>query len=310
MRILFAGTPEIAVPCLNAAAAAHDVCAVLTAPPRPAGRGGRLVESPVAVRAAEMGMTLLQPERLGRTERRAVAPLHAEALVVMAYGRIFGPRFLAVFPRGGVNVHPSLLPRYRGPAPIQAALAAGDRVTGVSIQDVVQEVDAGDILAQASVAVGPDETAPELGARLSRIGAELLLDVLSRMDKGDVEGRPQNPGDVTTCGLVRKSDGLVDWSCAAEALYDRYRAYQPWPGIHTTLAGTRLLLHGCRAVPDPDPRGTPGQVIDIDKRLGLLVQTGSGLLAAALLQLQARKAVDARSFVNGHPEILGAVLGG
>ena len=192
MRVLFAGTPEIAVPALQQVARAHTVCAVLTNPAREAGRNRRETRPPVQAAAEALGLPVLQPERLGAEARARVGELAPEALVVVAYGRLFGPKFLALFPRGGINLHPSLLPLYRGPSPIQAALAAGDAETGVSIQRIAAEMDAGDLLAQERVVVGEDETAPQLSARLAELGARLMVEVLARMAAGPVEGTPQD----------------------------------------------------------------------------------------------------------------------
>ncbi len=312
MRVLFAGTPEIAVPALAKVATGHEVCAVLTTPPRGAGRNRQETAPPVQAAAQAAGLPVLQPERLDAAARGRVSELRPEVLVVVAYGRIFGPRFLALFPRGGVNLHPSLLPLYRGPSPIQAALLAGDTETGVSIQRLAAEVDAGDVLAQARVAIGEHETAVELSARLAEIGAALLLDVLDRMAAGPVEGRRQDPALATFCRLIEKEDGLVRWNDSARAIYNRYRAFQPWPGLFTTFRGQQLGIQRCRPADDAAviSTGPPGRVVSMDRAGALLVQTGSGLLRVTELQLQQKKAMDAKSFVNGHSDILGAVLGG
>jgi methionyl-tRNA formyltransferase len=274
----------------------------------------------VQAAAVALGLPVLQPERLDADARRRVKELAPEALVVVAYGRLFGPRFLALFPRGGINLHPSLLPRYRGPSPVQAAIAAGDAETGVSIQQIAAEMDAGDLLAQERVAVGEDETAPQLAARLADVGARMLVAVLDRMAGGPVRGEPQDPALATLCRLITKSDGLVAWSETARVIYNRFRAYQPWPGLFTVFRGEHLAIRDCRpagdaagAPPSAAPAAAPaapGTVVSMDRAGGLLVQTGAGLLRVTELQLQQKKATDARSFVNGHRDILGAVLGG
>jgi methionyl-tRNA formyltransferase len=315
MRVLFAGTPEIAVPALAKVAASHQVCAVLTNPPREAGRSRRTKAPPVQEAAEAARLPVLQPARLGAEARARVAELRPDVLAVVAYGRIFGPRFLALFPRGGVNLHPSLLPLHRGPSPIQAALLAGDAETGVTIQRLAAEVDAGDVLAQARVAVGEHETAVELGARLAELGAALLVDVLDGMAAGEVEGRPQDSVLATFSRLIEKGDGLARWSDSARAIYNRYRAFQPWPGLFTTYRGQQLEIRRCRPAEDARDEAAaeacpPGRVVSMDRGGGLLVQTGEGLLRVTELQLQQKKAMDAKSFVNGHRDILGAVLGG
>ncbi len=312
MRVLFAGTPEIAVPALQRVAAAHTVAAVLTNPARDAGRSRRQAAPPVQAAAEALGLPVLQPERLDAAARSRVRELAPEVLVVVAYGRLFGPRFLALFPGGGINLHPSLLPLYRGPSPIQAALAAGDAETGVSIQRVAAEMDSGDVLAQERVAVGDEETAPQLGARLAELGARLLVEVLARMAAGPLEGTPQDASRATFCRLIQKSDGLVDWRAGARTIYNRWRAFQPWPGLFTSWRGEQLTIRRCRPADEAGQRAAepPGRVVAMDRAGGLLVQTGSGLLCVTELQLQQKKAADSRSFVNGHRDILGAVLGG
>jgi methionyl-tRNA formyltransferase len=311
MRVLFAGTPELAVPALKGLVARHDVCGVLTNPARAAGRGGREAEPAVADAAGRLGLRVLQPDRLGPAEREVIRALEPEVLAVVAYGRIFGPRFLALFPRGGVNLHPSLLPRYRGPSPIQAALCAGDAETGLTVQTLAAQVDAGDILAQERVAVDPDETAVELSARLADMGAALLGATLDRMALGALAGQPQDDGAATFCRMIEKGDGLVRWGDSARSIYNHYRAYQPWPGVFTAFKAMHLAIRACR--PDGGgetaPTGQPGQVLSMDRSGALLVQTGAGALRVTELQLQQKKAMDARSFVNGHRDILGAVLG-
>jgi methionyl-tRNA formyltransferase len=195
----------------------------------------------------------------------------------------------------------------------------------VSIQQIAAEMDAGDILAQERVAVGGDETAPQLAARLADVGARMLVAVLDRMARGPVRGAPQDPALATLCRLITKSDGLVAWSESARVIYNRFRAYQPWPGLFTVFRGEHLAIRDCRpagdaaeappgaapaAPPGAPPAPAPGTVVSMDRAGGLLVQTGAGLLRVTELQLQQKKATDARSFVNGHRDILGALLGG
>lgn len=327
MRILFAGTPEIALPSLSALSEAHDVVAVLTNPDKPRGRKSTPEPPPVKELALDLGVPVLQPARLGSEAREMVAVHEPDLLVVVAYGRIFGPKFLALFPRGGINLHPSLLPRYRGPAPIPAAILAGDSETGITVQTLAQEMDAGDILMQVRIPLTGTETTPDLTDRASRLGASMLVDVVDQLEEDEIEPRPQNHDNATYTNMIDKSDGLVDWSATADEIYRAYRAYQPWPGIRTTFEGSGLSLLEVAPVdasvdasvdPSTDASGTeqvdsgpePGTVLKLDKRLGILVQTGDGLLALRRLQLQSRKALDYMSFAHGTRGFLGTRLGG
>ncbi len=327
MKILFAGTPSFAVPALEAVAGRHAVAGVLTSPDRPAGRGRQPIPSAVKARALELGLPLLQPEELDAGFRDGVRALAADILVAVAFGRIFRAEFLDLFPRGGLNVHPSLLPRFRGPSPIPAAILAGERETGVTVQRLALRMDAGDILGVDRVALDGSETTASLTGELARRGAALLVGVLDALEKGDLPGTPQAEEAATWCRLVGKEDGRIDWNWPAERIGRMIRAYDPWPRAWTTFQGQTLaLLEGGPApqpataapagagVPDESggrgKSGVAGQVLAVDKRHGILVQTGDGPLGIRRLQLQARKPLDWQPFLNGHPDFIDALLGG
>lgn len=323
MRILFAGSPEIALPSLEALGREHELVGVLTNPPAPAGRGMALRPSPTAARAAELfpGLPILEPERLGPAERAAVAALRPEALVVYAYGRIFGPKFLALFPRGGINAHPSLLPRWRGCAPIPYAIMHRDAETGISVQRIAREMDAGDILAMARVPLRGDETTASLSAWAAEEGARLLSSVLADMEAGRERGVPQDPAAASYCAAIRKDDGLVDWSMPAVDIHARLRAFTPWPGLWTSLGGRRLAVLEAGLAPAggragasagggaAGPAAPPGAVLRVDKSEGIMVQTGEGELALLRLQLEGKKALPFKDFANGNRGLEGSVLG-
>lgn len=314
MRVLFAGTSSLAVPSLEKIARAIDVAGVLTSPDQPAGRGRACVPSPVKEAALSLGLQLFQPARLDAAfidEVRALAP---DLLVVAAYGRIFRPAFLDIFPLGGINLHPSLLPRFRGPSPVTAAILAGDLETGVTVQRIALKFDTGDILAQERHLLHGDETTSSLSETLAARGAELMASVLAAF----AAGKPPTPmaqreEDASYCHPLRKEDGLVDWGEPAVLLERKIRAYDPWPRAATTLNGELLLL--LKSHVHPDTLGsetapeTPGVVRAADREHGLLVQTGKGILAVERVQLRFKKAMDWRSFLNGHPEIIGKHLG-
>ena len=312
MRILFAGTPDIAVPSLSALAASrHEIVGVLTAPDRPVGRGRRIAASPVKERAAELGLPILQPDRLGSEARREVAELTPELLVCVAFGRIFGPKFLALFESGGINLHPSLLPHYRGPAPIPAAILSGEAQTGVTIQALAREMDAGDILAQETFPLTGAETTGTLTEQLAEVGARVLVETVEAVSSGSQTLRSQGD-DATYTGLIRKSDGEIDWSSPASVIERAVRAYHPWPLAFTTFKGLRLNILESESISDPeDARNhAPGTVVRVDTERGILVKTGNGQLALTKLQLQSRKALSWNTFLNGVHDFVGAVLGG
>jgi methionyl-tRNA formyltransferase len=305
MNILFAGTPDIAVPCLTALEQRHAV-AVLTNPDAPSGRSSSLAPPPVKVRALELGLTVYQPAKLD-AEARVVLGDRFDLLVSFAYGRIFGPKFLSLFPLGGVNVHPSLLPRWRGPSPLSAAILARDERTGISVQKLALEMDAGDILIRVERALDGTETTGSLTDWAATAAPALLLEAVELAAK-DAPSVPQNESDATYCHLVTKDDGVIDWSRTAADIDARIRACDPWPGASTSWNGQRLTMKKSSAK-DGTSASSPGTVLSVDKSNGILVQTGSGLLAVRELQLPGRKSLDFRSFLNGNPALIGSRLG-
>jgi methionyl-tRNA formyltransferase len=321
LRILFAGSPEIAVPSLLAVGKAFKLVGVLTNPPAPKGRGLSPAPTPVALAAAEHfpGVPILAPERLGPAEREAVNALQPDLLAVFAYGRIFGPKFLGLFPQGGVNVHPSLLPRWRGPSPIPYAILARDEETGISVQRLALRLDSGDVLGRQRLPLSGRETAGQLSEWAAGAGADLLVAVLSRIGDGRVSAEPQDEKQATWSHQMSKDDGLVDWSRSALEIDAMVRAYTPWPGAWTTLAGERLGLLETQPYADetgnlesghPDTGiAEPGRVVGIDKSRGIMVQTGAGLLALRVLQARGKKPLAHRDFANGARNLPGARLG-
>jgi methionyl-tRNA formyltransferase len=316
MRILFAGTPALAVPSLMKAAHAHEVVGVLTSPDQPAGRGRALASSPVKLAAETLALHVLQPQKLDEAFLDQVKSLAPDILVVAAYGRIFRQSLLALLPMGGINVHPSLLPRFRGPSPITAAILAGDSETGVTIQKVARKFDTGDILAQERFPLKGDETTATLSEVLAVRGAELLAGVLADLAAGKPRTvRAQEETEATYCHTIQKDDGVIRWEEPAEVIERKVRAFDPWPRASTRLAGETLLLLKSHVYPDTlpaeYPRGgrAPGDVLAAEKDHGLLVLTGRGILSVERLQLQFKKPLDWRSFVNGHPAIVETRLG-
>ena len=315
MRIVVAGSPQFAVPALRVLADAEDngdveLCAVLTAPDRPAGRRGVLRAPAVKQAALARGLTVLQPERIGRRFAAELAQLRPELLVAVAYGKIFRPYFLQIFAQGGVNVHPSLLPELRGPAPIPAAILAGAPRTGVTVQRLAAAVDAGAILAQRAVPLDGTETSASLAPRLAELGAELLREVVAGIAHGAVCTRQQDESVATFCPLLEKEHGCIDWRRPALVIERSVRAYDPWPHAFTTWNGRQLLILEAMVERSTGDRvGAPGQVGGVDRRCGILVHTGEEGLWVRRLQLPGRKPLDWRAFANGYPEIATAWLG-
>ncbi len=304
LRLAFMGTPAFAVPALLALhAAGHRIEAVYTQPPRPAGRGQELQLSPVHAEALRLGLTVRTPARLRRDEaaQAAFAALELEVAVVAAYGLILPSPMLAAPARGCLNIHASLLPRWRGAAPIQAAILAGDTSSGITIMQMREGLDDGPMLLAASVPITPDSTGRSLHDALAPLGARLILEALERSPLP----RPQLAGGVTHAPKLTREDGRLHWPEPAAALDRRIRAMHPWPGAFTLLDGQPLKI--LSATPDPEAAAaaSPGTVLDE----ALLVATGTGTLRIARLQLPGRAALDAAAFLRGRRLAAGTRLG-
>ena len=309
MRILFAGTPEIAVPSLAAAAAEHTVVAVLTNPDKAAGRGKIPAPPPVKEAALRLGLPVMQPEKLDAAFREETASRAPELLVAFAYGRIFGPRFLACFPRGGINIHPSLLPRHRGPSPLSAAILAGDSQTGITVQSLAPRMDAGDIILRESFSLDGKETTGSLTEIAAEKGAALLVQALGLIAAGRESRVPQDDGAASYCGLVDRDQAKIDWNSSACRIERMVCAFDPWPGAWTRFGESSLRIVAAEILPSGGGAETPGTVLGVDTQRGILVQTGEGILAVSRLQLQAKKTLDFVSFMNGVRGFAGTVLG-
>lgn len=304
MRIIFAGTPDIAVPSLEAAIQNAEVIAVLTNPDAPIGRSRKPVASPIKEKALEHNIPVLQPEKLDKEFREQIAQLKPDLLVSFAYGKIFGPKTLASFPLGGINIHPSLLPKYRGPAPINAAILNRDKCCGISIQELALEMDCGDILLQDKIKLDFKETTESLSEKVSYKAAKMLARVLVNFEEFSENARPQCEDDACYCSLLKKEDGQIDWALSAEEISAKVRAYCPWPGSYTFAGDKRINIIDVALVEDEELlqkylSEDIGKVIEINKQLGIIIKTGDGLIAIKTLQLHTKKALDFMSFVNG-----------
>lgn len=293
------GTPHFAVPTLERIVdAGHEVVAVFTQPDRPKGRGQQVVFSPVKEAALARSLPVYQPERIRRPENiEQLRSFAADAMIVVGYGQII-PQSIIDLPRLGIiNVHASLLPKYRGAAPIQWAVANGETYTGVTTMRIDAGLDTGDMLLDAMTEIGPDENAVELGERLAPLGAELLVETLEGLTAGTITPRKQNDAEATYAPLLKKEDGEVDWNRTAQVIANRARGFLPWPGAFTTFRGQVLHLWKARVAPETD-LGRPGTLHPAGRRL--LVACGEGsALELDQVQLEGRKRIDAGSFRNG-----------
>lgn len=315
LRILFAGNPSIAVPALVELAKHAAIVGVLTNPDRPVGRGRHLEPPPVKAAAEQLGLPVLQYDRLGRDARERASELQPNFLVSFACGHYFGPKFLSLFSQGAINIHPSLLPKYRGSAPLQFAIIHGEKITGISIQRIVETIDSGDVLAAEAIELEGTETTEQLEAIVAPKAASLIVRTITQLSSGSLVEQHQNEQDATYTRLLTKSDGTIDWSERVQDIHGKVRAFLPWPKASTSFHGKLLHITGVYgsifSVPhEPlEENAVPGTVIKVVKKRGLAVACGDGILYVTRVQLAQKKEMDCFSFVNGNPEIVGSVLG-
>jgi methionyl-tRNA formyltransferase len=302
MKLVFLGTPAFAVPTLEAMVRAGHEAAVLTQPDRPRGRGQHAAPTPVKQAAMTLGLPVYQPERVRRPEAvEYLRGIGAEAMVVVGYGQIIPQNVIDLAPRGIINVHASLLPKYRGAGPIQWAIVNGETVTGVTTMRIDAGLDTGDMLLKAETPLDPEENAIELGNRLAVLGADLLVETLAKLDT--IVPEKQDATQATLAPLLKKEDGRIDWTQPAAALHNRIRGLQPWPGAQTMFRGLTLHIWKSRVA---EGNGTPGAVLGTRP---LRIASGEGALELLDVQLEGRKRMSADAFVNGHRLTLDDKLG-
>ncbi|NOY93260.1 MAG: methionyl-tRNA formyltransferase [Deltaproteobacteria bacterium] len=308
-RAIFYGSPDFAISCLDATASLCDVRLVLCQPDRRSGRGMKLRPPPVKVRALELGLEVAQPTRMRDPELAVrLRALEADIAVVVAYGRIL-PQALLDAPRlGSVNVHASILPRYRGAAPIQWAIVRGETRTGVSLMQMDAGLDTGPVLALRETPIGRDETAGDLSDRLSRLGAELLRDSLPPLLRGELSPQPQNDDQATLAPLLNRDHGRIDWTQPAARIHDQVRGLSPWPGTSTTRGGARLRVHRVQVLHGESREGPPGRV-HVEGKGRAIVSCGEGALLLEELQEDGRRRGSVRDFIAGRRLVDGDVLG-
>jgi methionyl-tRNA formyltransferase len=298
LRLGFAGTPQFAVPALDALGNAHDICAVFTQPDRPAGRGQPLHASPVKIRSIERGFSVYQPVSFKSPEALEILRgLSLDVLVVVAYGSILPPAALGCPRLGCINIHASLLPRWRGAAPIQRALLAGDAKTGITIMRMEAGLDTGPMLATREIDIGAGDTAKTLQTRLAQLGAALIGETLEALRLGSVREVPQPSDGVTYAGKVNKAEAQIDWRQDAVQVWRRVRAFNPWPIAETRLNGAQLRIWDAEIL-DSSSEAVPGTVLAAAHE-GIDVACGCGVLRILRLQLAGRKPLAAQEFIQG-----------
>lgn len=301
MKLVFCGTPQFAVPSLQKLAeSGFDVRLVVTQPDRPQGRGLKLTASPVKQTALKFGLPVVQPDKIKRNEefQKQLSEIAPEAIIVVGYGRIIPPWMLQLPPLGNINVHGSLLPKYRGAAPIQWAIASGETVTGITTMRLDEGLDTGNILLQHEMPIAADDTAVTIAPRLAAMGADLLVQTLRGLQQGSVSPVPQDHSRASLAPILKREDGLVDFNRTAAEIYNRLRGFQPWPGAYTLFRGKNLKI--IAAQPFQNASAIPGGKLCIAGEK-LLVGCGGGT-ALELIQLQpeGKKAITAREFVSGY----------
>jgi len=305
-RLIFMGTPRFAVPSLKRLREGYEVVAVVTRPDKVAGRGRRVTFSPVKEVALEWGIPVMQPRSLKKEE--VIAPLlelEPQVIVVAAYGQILPPEVLAIPPFGCLNVHASLLPKYRGASPVAGALLAGEEETGITIMLMDEGMDTGPILAQARLPIASQDSRGSLTEKLAYLGADLLLETLPRWLKGEIAPQPQEDDKTTYTKILKKEDGLIDWSMSSVEIWRQVRAYNPWPSAYTDFEGRTLKI--LRARPIKGEQKEPGLVVATKE--GAAVVTGEGLLALEEVQLAGKRAMGIAEFLRGQRGFVGSRLG-
>lgn len=304
MRLIFMGTPEFAVPSLERLLLdGHEIAAVFTQPDKAAGRGKQIHEPPVKTFALEHGIPVHQPAKIKTNEdvRHVFESISPDACVVAAYGKIL-PEWMLAIPRlGCINVHASLLPKYRGAAPINWVIANGEVETGITIMQMDVGMDTGPLLAQRATPIFEDEPAPQVSARLGRLGAELLSETLQRVERGEIKPTPQDDSEATYAPMLKREDGLIDWRMRAGEIANRVRAFQPWPGTYTDFRGGRLILWRAHEVFEPVPPDDveAGRILSLDESGIMISCAGPSALRIEDVQVEGKRRMSARDFANG-----------
>ena len=318
LKVLYAGSPKAAAITLEyllkntqLADCGVEIVGVLTNPPSMQKRHHDLIPTPVQAVASQHEIPVFTPEHLDAELREKIAPLGADLLVCFAYGHIFGPKFLGLFKFGGINLHPSLLPKYRGCTPVPAAILNRDEKTGISVQKIVLEMDCGDLLVQKEISLDFSETAESLLEKSAIMGAEEIALLLAEISKnGKLPAAKAQEGQPTYTGLIKKEDGKIDWNESAPVIEAKIRAYANEPGCFTSDGKTNLKILKAQIAENPVEANdaVPGKVLSFDKKTGIYIACGKGQLVVTELQWQAKKAMNYKDFMNGSRNFIGSVL--
>ncbi len=301
-RIVFMGTPEFAVPSLQALyEEGHEIAAVITQPDKPKGRGQKLSYSPVKEKALGLGLQVLQPPKVRAAEEISqIRELRPDIIVVVAYGQILPQELLDIPPLGCINVHGSLLPAYRGAAPLQRAILNGEKKTGITTMLMNAGLDTGDILLQKEIEITPDMTFGELHDKMAALGAQLLCETIELLAAGQITPRPQEDSAATYAAMIKREDELIRWEETAEHIHNQIRGLAPWPGAYTFFQGQTLKIRGSKLFDTDAQEAAPGTVVQKIKGQGFVVQCGLGRLLVTAVQPNGKKIMPAESFANGY----------
>ncbi len=311
-RVVFMGTPVFAETMLRSLAEAHyDIVAVFTQPDKPSGRNQEVIESPVKLFAASKNIPIEQPGKLDDLTMEKFRSYSPDIVIVAAYGKILPEKMLAIPPFGCINIHASLLPRWRGASPVHNAILAGDTETGITIMQMDAGMDTGPILATKSLPIAPLDTTTTLLPKLASLGSEILLSTLSRWIKKEIEATPQDASKATLCQLIEREDGKIFWSESAETLFNRYRALSSWPGVFSFWRKDgsllRLKFHEISLQRhSPETQHSLGQVFEIGDSIG--IQTGKGVIIVQMIQMEGKSPTPIADFIRGYPDFIGSVL--
>lgn len=312
MRIVFMGTPDFAVQTLVKCIEHHEVIGVFTQPDKPKGRGKKLSPTPVKITAEKFGIPVYQPDKIRKTEWvDLIKDLNPDVIVVVAFGQILTQEILDVPKYGCVNVHASLLPKYRGAAPINWAIANGEKITGITTMQMDAGIDTGDMLLKSCIEIKEDMNAGELHDQLAAIGADLLVDTLKALEKGELVPVKQNSEESSYASMLNKELSLIDWTLSAQVISNRIRGFNPWPVAHTKYKNEILKIFRAKPIESTQPEFSnckTGTVLLNDKS-GILVMTGNGVLLIEELQLGSLKKMSAHAFLLGHDIEIGTILG-
>lgn len=306
-KIIFFGTPEFSEIILNSLIKAGcDIAGVFTRADKKTGRKQEWQKTPVKILAEKNNIPVFAPEKLDENIVMQIRNLLPDIIITAAYGKIIPQSILDIPKFGAINVHPSLLPKFRGPSPIQNALLAGKKETGTTIMLMDAGVDTGDILSQKKIAIKLDEKLPELSQKLADLSAELLLKTIPLWIEGKIEPRKQNNNEATFCRMIKKEDGEIDWRETAQSIYNEYRAFYPWPGIFTIWNGKRIKLNKIKLAENRQENQPTGKVFELDNKIA--VQAKEGLIILEELQMEGRPNVKIADFVNGYKNFIGSIL--